>query len=265
MTLTCRSAFISDVHLGYASCRADFLLAFLRALRCERLYLVGDIVDIENMAKSPYWHASHGEVVAEILAMAARGVRVTYIPGNHDAPLRRLAGQRVAGIEFAREAVHVGADGRRWRVTHGDEFDGAGDTPRWLVSLGDRLQGLVCVLNRCANALLRRCGLGYRPLSVLLKLRIGAASRFIRDFEQRVAERAARDGFDGHICGHIHCANLREHAGVVYLNDGDWVEHCTGLVEHVDGSFELVHWTERRQSLARNEAQAPELPLPAAA
>lgn len=263
-TLTCRSAFISDVHLGYAGCKADYLLAFLRALRCERLYLVGDIVDLENMAKRPYWHPLHGEVVAEILAIAARGVRVTYIPGNHDAPLRRFAGQRVAGIEIAKDAVHLGADGRRWRVSHGDEFDGAGDTPRWLVALGDRLQETVCMMNRAGNALLRRLGLHYRPLSVRLKLRIGAALRFIRDFERRVAERAARDGFDGHICGHIHYANLCEHAGAVYLNDGDWVEHCTALVEHFDGGFEIVHWSERRSTLARSDALVPQ-PLPAAA
>lgn len=118
--LSVRSVFISDVHLGYAGCKAPYLLDFLRSLRCERLYLVGDIVDFENMAKKPYWHASHAEVVAELLAIAARGTRVVYIPGNHDATLRRFAGTRVAGVEIALDAVHVGADGRRYRVSHGD-------------------------------------------------------------------------------------------------------------------------------------------------
>ena len=264
--LSYRSVFVSDVHLGYASCRADYLLDFLRSLRCERLYLVGDIVDLENMAKRPYWHPSHGEVVAEILAIAARGTRVTYIPGNHDASLRRLAGQRIAGVEFALDAVHVAADGRRYRVSHGDEFDDHAATPAWLLRLGDVLQGFVCAMNRHCNALLRLFGWRYRPLSILLKTRIATAFRFIREFEQRVADDARAAGFDGHICGHIHYAHLHEHDGVVYINDGDWVEHCTGLVEHHDGTFELLHWTEQRLTLARREAGMPAtMPRPAAA
>ena len=128
-----RSVFVSDVHLGLADCQAVFLLDFLHSMRCERLYLVGDIVDLENMARRPYWHASHGAVVAEVIAIAARGTRVTYIPGKHDAPLRQLAGQRIAGIDFALDATHVAADGRRYHVSHGDEFDAHGSTPTWLL------------------------------------------------------------------------------------------------------------------------------------
>ena len=265
-TLRFRSVFVSDVHLGLADCQAGYLLDFLRSMQCERLYLVGDIVDLENMAKRPYWHVSHSAVIAELLAIATRGTRVIFIPGNHDAPLRRLAGQRIAGIEFALAAVHVGADGRRYRVRHGDEFDATTDTPAWLLKLGDALQGFICAGNRRCNRLLRLCGLRYRPLSILLKTRLRAARRFIRDFEQRVSERARRDGFDGHICGHIHYGCVRDNDGVLYMNDGDWVEHCTTLVEHHDGALELLHWTERRLTLARCEARpAMPLPLPAAA
>lgn len=189
-----RSVFVSDVHLGLADCQAVFLLDFLHSMRCERLYLVGDIVDLENMARRPYWHASHGAVVAEVIAIAARGTRVTYIPGNHDAPLRQLAGQRIAGIDFALDATHVAADGLRYHVSHGDEFDAHGSTPAWLLRLGDTLQGVVCALNRRCNRLLRICGFDYRPLSIGLKARIGAARRFIHDFGRRVAEQAGREG-----------------------------------------------------------------------
>ena len=258
-----RAVFISDTHLGARHCHAAELARFLGSLRCERLYLVGDIVDLENMAKRPYWHVSHSAVIAELLAIATRGTRVIFIPGNHDAPLRRLAGQRIAGIEFALAAVHVGADGRRYRVSHGDEFDATTDTPAWLLKLGDALQGFICAGNRRCNRLLRLCGLRYRPLSILLKTRLRAARRFIRDFEQRVSERARRDGFDGHICGHIHYGCMRDDDGVLYLNDGDWVEHCTALVEHADGAFELLHWTGRRMSLAQHAAQPMELPAAA--
>ncbi|MEO7432322.1 MAG: UDP-2,3-diacylglucosamine diphosphatase [Dokdonella sp.] len=261
-----RSVFVSDVHLGLADCQAGYLLDFLRSMQCERLYLVGDIIDFENMAKRPFWHASHTAIVAEILAIAARGTRVVYIPGNHDAALRRLAGQRIAGIEIALDAVHVGADGRRYRVSHGDEHDGESSTPAWLVTLGDALQGFVCGMNRRCNRLLRACGVHYRPLSIHIKTRIGSALRFIRDFERRVADRARADGFDGHICGHIHYARMHQDEHVLYLNDGDWVEHCTTLVEHADGAMELLHWTERRIALGHSAAVvAVPLPLASAA
>ena len=139
-----RSIFISDVHLGLRDCQAIYLLDFLRTTSSERLYLVGDLLDIENAQRAPFWHPTHGAVLAEILAIAARGTRVTYIPGNHDAILRRFAGQRFAGVDFALNAVHVGADGRRYRVSHGDEFDSGPIAPGWLVRVSDVLQGVVC-------------------------------------------------------------------------------------------------------------------------
>lgn len=259
-----RSIFISDVHLGLRDCQAAYLLDFLKSTRCERLYLVGDIVDFENMQLTPFWHGTHGEVLAEILAIAARGTRITYIPGNHDAVLRRFVGQRFAGIDIALNAVHVAADGRRYRVSHGDEFDGDHSAPRWLVRLGDVLQRFICGANRVGNTLLRRLGLRYRPISIAIKSRIAAARRFIRDFETRVGNDARAHGFDGHICGHIHFGRIEDQDGVLYINDGDWVEHCTALVEHADGRMELLHWTEQRQTLAASSPLVAQ-PLPAAA
>jgi UDP-2,3-diacylglucosamine pyrophosphatase LpxH len=258
-----RSIFISDVHLGLRACQAAYLLDFLRASSCERLYLVGDILDLENLQRSPWWHGDHGAVLGELLAIAARGTRVTYIPGNHDAAMRRFAGQRFAGIDIALDAVHIGADGRRYRVSHGDEFDSGHSVPAWLVRLGDVLQGFICAANRHINNLLRRLGLRYRPLSIAIKSRIAAARRFIRDFETRVAADARTRGFDGHICGHIHYGRIEDHAGVLYINDGDWVEHCTALVEHADGALELLHWTGHRQQLGLTRAQTAALPVAA--
>ncbi len=264
-----RSIFISDVHLGLRDCQATYLLDFLRSTSSEKLYLVGDIVDFENLLRKPYWHATHSAVLEEILAIAARGTRVTYIPGNHDAQLRRHAGQRFAGIDIALDAMHFGADGRCYHVSHGDEFDGEHSAPAWLVQIGHIMQRFVGALNRRGNALRRRFGLNYLTISLAIKLRIGSARRFIEDFETRVATRARVQGFDGHICGHIHRGHIRDDNGALYLNDGDWVEHCTALVEHHDGAMELLHWTELRQSLAISHAPLPTLqeatPLPVAA
>jgi len=266
-----RSIFISDVHLGLRDCQAAYLLDFLRSTSAERLYLVGDIIDLENMLLKPFWHADHSAVLLELLAIAASGVPVTYIPGNHDAQLRRFAGQRFAGIDIALDAVHVAADGRRYRVSHGDEFDGGHATPAWLVALGDVMQRFICAANRHGNALLRRLGLAYRPISIQIKQRVPTARRFIEAFESRVAERARESGFDGHICGHIHYGRIRDADGVIYLNDGDWVEHCTALVEHHDGAMEILHWTERQTRIALHAAPVrprfdeAATPLPAAA
>ncbi|MFT3790338.1 MAG: UDP-2,3-diacylglucosamine diphosphatase [Rudaea sp.] len=261
-----RSIFISDVHLGLRDCQAGYLLDFLRETASERLYLVGDIVDLENMLLKPYWHASHTAVLTELFAIAARGTRVTFIPGNHDAALRRFAGQRFGGIEIALDAVHVGADGRRYKVSHGDEFDGGHAAPAWLMRVGEVLQRFVGALNRVGNALRRRLGFDYRTISLGIKLRIGTARRFIEDFETRVAEYAREKGFDGHICGHIHRGRIRDEAGTLYLNDGDWVEHCTVLVEHHDGAMEVLHWSERELSVANSPAARIESePLPVAA
>ena len=263
-----RSIFISDVHLGLRDCQAGYLLDFLRSTHCAQLYLVGDIVDFENIELTPFWHPLHSAVLAELLGIAARGTRVTYIPGNHDAVLRRYAGQRFAGIDIALNATHIGADGRRYRVSHGDEFDGDhAETPRWLMRVGDVLQGFICGMNRIGNRLRRRLGLRYRPFSLEIKMAIGAARRFIRGFETRVAESAREHGYNGHICGHIHYGRIEDQDGVLYINDGDWVEHCTALVEHHDGRLELLHWTEARESLATSVAQPEPIaePLPVAA
>jgi UDP-2,3-diacylglucosamine pyrophosphatase LpxH len=259
-----RSVFISDVHLGLRDCQAAYLLDFLRSMSCDRLYLVGDIVDLENLERRPWWHADHGAVLAEIMAIAARGTHVTYIPGNHDAALRRFAGQRFAGVDIALDAVHIGADGRRYRVSHGDEFDTGTSAPAWLVRVGDVMQGFICSLNRIGNGVLRRLGLRYLPLSILIKTHLATARNFIRDFETRVAAAARTAGLDGHICGHIHYGRIEDHDGVLYINDGDWVEHCTALVEHADGAMELMHWTEQKQCLGLTQALAPQA-LPAAA
>ena len=230
-----RSIFISDVHLGTRDCRADFLLDFLRSTRCEQLYLVGDIIDLEALEQTPYWPARHSEVLAEFLDIAAQGTRVTYIPGNHDGKFRGMAGQRIGAIEVALDTIHTTADGKRLRVSHGDEFDPEHQGKTWLVWFGDY-----------AHRFIR--------LTILAKSRIGKALAYIRRYEHLATSRARALGLDGQICGHIHFGAMGEHGGVLYLNDGDWVEHCTALVEHHDGTLELLHWSERRAALMRAAA-----------
>ena len=263
-TFYCRSAFISDVHLGTPDCKAAYLLDFLRQLRCEKLYLVGDIVDLEALARRAWWHPDHGAVIAEVLAMARRGVEVTYIPGNHDASMRAFAGQNFAGVQVALDAVHEGIDGRRYHVSHGDEFDPEHIGRSWMLFVGEALHRFICWSNRRVHALRQRMALPYLPLSIIVKSHIGKALAYIRAYEQRVAGDARERGFDGHICGHIHFGHLREIDGVLYLNDGDWVEHCTALIEDHTGAMELIHWSEQPAALGRASRELV-LPSPAGA
>jgi UDP-2,3-diacylglucosamine pyrophosphatase LpxH len=263
-TFHCRAAFISDVHLGTPDCKAGYLLDFLRKLRCEKLYLVGDIIDMESLARRMWWHADHGAVIAEVLDLAQRGVEVIYIPGNHDAPMRGLAGQNFGGVKIELDAVHEGADGRRYRVSHGDEFDPEQVGRTWMVHLGEVMHRFICWTNRRVHAMRRRLELPYLPLSIIVKSHIGKALAYIRAYEQRVAGDARERGFDGHICGHIHFGHVRDMDGVLYLNDGDWVEHCTALVEDHTGAMELIHWSEQHAPLGRASRELV-LPSPAAA
>ena len=256
-----RTVFISDTHLGTRGCRAEFLADFLRRVSCERLYLVGDIIDGWRLRRSWYWHEGHDDVLRLILAHARAGTEVTYIPGNHDEmfrswlPLLVTAGIETAGIRLRREAVHVTADNRRLLIIHGDEFDSVVRYARVLSVLGDWAYDAAVFLNRWFNVARRRLGLPYWSLSGFLKRRVKEAVKAIDRFALALAGEARRRGFDGVVCGHIHHAEMRQVDGVLYLNGGDWVESCTALVEHADGRLELVDWA----ALNALSVQAPRL------
>jgi UDP-2,3-diacylglucosamine pyrophosphatase LpxH len=239
-----RTVFISDTHLGTRGCRSDFLADFLRRATCQQLYLVGDIIDGWRLRKSWYWDEHHDEVLRLILRHARGGAEVTYIPGNHDEMFRAWlpVGLEIGGIRLRRDAVHTTADGKRLLVMHGDEFDNVVRYAKFLALLGDSAYSAALVVNRWFNAVRRKLGYPYWSLSAWAKRQVKEAVKAIGRFETALANEAKRRGFDGVVCGHIHHAEMREVNGVLYLNDGDWVESCTALVEHHDGRLELIDW-----------------------
>jgi len=253
-----RTVWISDVHLGTRGCNAAMLVDFLRSVECETLYLVGDIVDGWRLRKGWYWPDEHNEVVRRLLKMAHRGTRVVFIAGNHDEMLRDYSGMTFGGIELALEAVHVTADGRKLLVTHGDAFDGVVLYARWLAFLGDKAYGLLLRTNILFNEIRRRLKMPYWSLSAYLKKRVKNAVQFISSYEDAVAQEAHHRGMDGVVCGHIHCAEIRQFGGITYYNDGDWVESCTALVEDAHGQMSLVDWASEtaRRNAARQVAAA---------
>jgi UDP-2,3-diacylglucosamine pyrophosphatase LpxH len=240
-----RSVFISDIHLGTAGCQAHALLDFLRVTRCDYLYLVGDIVDGWQLRRRWFWPQAHNDVVQKILRAARKGTRVIFVPGNHDEFARRYEGHEFGGIAVMNECVHITADGKKLWVTHGDLFDGVIQCAKWLAYLGDQAYEFTLKLNRTLNSLRARMGLPYWSLSQYLKHKVKRAVSYVSDFETAVAHEAKRRGLDGVVCGHIHRAEMREIEGVLYCNDGDWVESLTALVEHPDGRLELIDWSTR--------------------
>jgi UDP-2,3-diacylglucosamine pyrophosphatase LpxH len=247
-----RTVWISDLHLGTPGCRALALLDFLRHTDCETLFLVGDIIDGWQLRRQWYWPQAHNDVIQKLLRKARKGTRVIFIPGNHDEFARRYVGHNFGGIDVAEEWTHETADGRMLWVTHGDLFDGVIQCAKWLAHVGDSLYEFTLRLNRHLNSLRARMGLPYWSLSRYLKLKVKRAVSYVGDFEAALAREARKRGAHGVVCGHIHHAEMREIDGILYINDGDWVESLTALAEHADGRLEIIDWSAQMRADAQD-------------
>ena len=234
-----RAIFLSDIHLGTRGCQADLLLDFLKRNESEHLYLVGDIVDGWRLKRWWYWPQAHNDV---------------YIPGNHDEAARQYCQLTFGDVRVEDEWIHETPDGRKLLVIHGDQFDGIVRYARWLAILGDWAYNAALRINTVFNWGRRRLGLPYWSLSAFLKHKVKNAVQFIDNYEHAVAGEARRRGVDGVVCGHIHHAEIRTIDGILYCNDGDWVESCTALVEDFDGRLRIVHWADET---ARRSARLP--------
>ena len=243
-----KSIFISDVHLGTRDSKAESLSQFLKDSSCDTLYLVGDIIDGWKIQQNKWrWKQSHTNVVRKILGFPKKGTRVVFVVGNHDEFLRPLIpfGIGFGRVEICNQCEHIGIDGKHYLVIHGDLFDGITRLAPWLSVLGDKAYDLILYLNNKFNWIRRSFGFGYWSLSKFLKLKVKKAVDFIFQFEKNMASYCKKRGFDGVICGHIHHPEIKIINDVVYMNDGDWVESCSALVEHHDGRWEIViHTTE---------------------
>ncbi len=242
-----KTIWISDIHLGTRGCSAEALLDFLKFTESDKLYLVGDIIDGWRLKKTWYWPQAHNDIVQKVLRKARKGTEVIYVCGNHDEVLRQFLGLQFGPIPIVDDDIHETADGKRLLVIHGDQFDGVVRYARWLAVLGDVAYDGMIWVNRWFNSIRRRLGFDYWSLSAYLKAKVKNAVSYISSFEEAVAQAAADRGVDGVVCGHIHKAELRQIGGILYANDGDWVESCTALVEHMDGRLEIIDWADRRQ------------------
>lgn len=247
-----RSIFLSDIHLGTRACQAQQLLDFLREYESDHLFLVGDIVDFWAMGRrGVYWSAEMNTFVQKVLKRARHGVRVVLVPGNHDEALREHVDASFGDIRVHQEYPHVAADGKRYLLLHGDEFDVVTKYHRWLAILGDHSYAFLVRVNVLLSWLRRQLGIGgYWSLAGYAKRKVKSAVSFICDFEESVVRAVRERGYDGVICGHIHAATIKPINGIAYINCGDWVDSCTAIVEHADGRMELVEWSVKRADAA---------------
>ena len=251
-----RAIFISDVHLGTKRAQVSYLLDFLRVTESDWLYIVGDLVDNWALEKAWFWDQLHNDLIQKILRKARKGTKVIYIPGNHDDKFRDLKNLRMGRVAVLEDAMHLGANGKRYLVLHGDKYDGVVRYAPWLARLGDRAYEVSMMVNSIVNRGRRLFHLPYWSLSAYLKFKVKKAVEFISRFEDAVVREARQRGAQGVICGHIHTPDDRMIDDIHYMNDGDWVESCTALIEHHDGRFEIIEWAKLRDALLLESAHA---------
>lgn len=260
-----RTGWISDVHLGTRGCKAWALLDFLKQHEFEKLYLVGDLIDIWALRRGIYWPQEHNDVIQKLLRKGRKGTEIIYIIGNHDEFLAKFYGN-FASVTLQQNDVHTTADGRRVLVIHGHELDTVVQNLGWLAHVGDIGYQVLMRCNGVVNFFRRRMGLGYWSLSAYVKAEVKNVVSFIGQFEESVVRYARDWNVDAVLCGHIHTAAIRKIDNTEYLNTGDWVESCTALVEHSDGRIELIHHpVDVQPQPGDDEVEEAALPAPAEA
>jgi len=237
----CRSIWISDFHLGTPRCKAQALLQFLQGHRAETLFLVGDIIDGWNMGPGWCWTPDQTAVVEEVWAWRRRGTRIIFIPGNHDENDGELVRMLFGSVECHPFFLHKTAEGRRMLVIHGHQFDSPIHGNRWFSIMGSIGYSSALKINLWYNRGVRHSDpSGRGPLGVLRR-RLKTAVHQLVDFpDDRVTEGARKHRADGVICGHTHRPDHRMIGPILYINDGDWVQSRTALVEERDGGLKLL-------------------------
>lgn len=246
-----RAVFISDTHFCSRDCQAEMLLDFLKHVKCEYLYIVGDLIDLWQLRRRWYWPQELNNVIQRMLKMAKRGTQVVYIPGNHDEQFRDYAGHTFGGVRIATRVVHITASGKRLLVMHGDEFDAVVQYNKWLAVLGSAAYDYLIYVNRILNYMRRKLGKPYWSFSGAIKRKVKNAVTYIETFEAAVVKEAKKENVDGIVCGHLHQPAMKTMEGLTYCNTGDWVENCTALVEGANGQLEIIDWTKQGSAIQR--------------
>jgi UDP-2,3-diacylglucosamine pyrophosphatase LpxH len=241
-----RTIWISDLHIGSTQCQADALLDFLKHNDSDKLYLVGDIIDFWALSKKMYWPRDHNTVIQKILRKARHGTQIIYVPGNHDENVRDYHDFVFGDIIVKNSDIHTTANGKRFLIVHGDEYDTIAKHHKWVAKLGSLGYDWLIELNRYIRFVRRLLGVQSQfSLAAFVKYKVKNVVQFISDYEESIVHSLRNEGVDGVICGHIHHAEIKPIEDFLYVNTGDFVESCTAIVELQDGTLELIRWLDQ--------------------
>jgi len=238
-----KTVWLSDIHLGYKDCKAEYLLSFLENSEIETLYLVGDIIDMWAMSSQFRWPPAHNQVLHKLISISEQGTRVIYLPGNHDEPVQKYDGMFFGKIEIHREFIHKTLDGRKLLVLHGDQFDDDVCFGKFQAWFGDKAYDFLLFINRWYNFIRNKLGYPYWSLAGHIKGKIKGAHLAIERYRNAALNRVAELKLDGVVCGHIHHPEIKKIGCLTYFNDGDWIENCSALIEDMSGNISLTYWT----------------------
>jgi UDP-2,3-diacylglucosamine pyrophosphatase LpxH len=240
-----RSIFISDLHLGSRHCQAEILLNFLKTYKCDTLYLVGDILDFWKLKRNFKIPSEQVAVIQQLLKLSKKGTKIKYVIGNHDADIRPFLKYNIAieNIELRNDFIHESVDGKKYLVIHGDFCDFLSSSAPWITYLGDYAYTAALHFNDLVNFIRTKCNKPYWSISRYLKHHVKEAAGHIFDFEKILAAYSKKRGCVGCIAGHIHTAEIKFIDDVLYMNDGDFQESCSALLETYEGDFILVHYS----------------------
>jgi UDP-2,3-diacylglucosamine pyrophosphatase LpxH len=257
-----RTIILSDVHLGTVDCKAEEVCHFLKHTHCDKLILNGDIIDGWSLKRKGGWKKKHTRFIRYVLKkMEKKRTEVIYLRGNHDDILAQFLPFELDRLRVVEDYIHETPD-RRYLCIHGDVFDAVTVNHRFLAVIGDVGYQWLLRLNRLYNHYRSWRGKPYFSLSKAIKARVKQAVSHVSRFEDVLQEFAARKGCDGIICGHIHTPDDKMIGTVHYLNSGDWVESLTAIVEHFDGTMEVLGYDEFRERLdAKASRDHPEISL----
>jgi UDP-2,3-diacylglucosamine pyrophosphatase LpxH/glycosyltransferase involved in cell wall biosynthesis len=248
--LSCRSVFLSDIHLGTPDSKADEVVNFLKHIKCHKLVLNGDIIDGWALKRGSRWTSRHSRFIRKVIKMTEQDeTEVIYLRGNHDEILERFLPLSFGKIRLTKEHIHTTAKDQRYLVVHGDGFDSVSTNHKWLASLGAVGYDFLLSVNRFYNHYRAWCGKEYFSLSKHVKAKVKSAVSFVDRYEELLQELARHRKCDGIICGHIHTPEDKKVGDIHYLNSGDWVESLTAIIEHNDGTMELINYAHFMENL----------------
>jgi len=265
-TLSYKTIFLSDVHLGTFDCKIDEVNHFLKHTHCEKLVLNGDIIDGWSLSRRGGWTDPHTRFVRLVLKkVEKRDTEVIYLRGNHDDFLGRCLPLFFGKIKVLEEYIHENPQGN-YLVVHGDGFDAVTINHKWLAVLGDIGYQSLLRINRVYNRYRTWRGKEYFSLSKAIKARVKSAVSFVGKYEEQLQQLARKRECCGIICGHIHTPDDKTMGSIHYLNSGDWVESLTAIVEYDDGRFEVLQYQdfcdrleEKAHIIAANKEKQNEL------